>query len=252
MSAGIGAGIGEGGGTGAGEGGSAGAGSGGSVGLGAGPGATAAVGPRLVFATSNPHKVAELEAILSPLFEGFAPGLIARMSDFGVEDPVEDGASFRENSLIKARHLVRATGLAAVADDSGLCVDVMGGAPGIFSARWSGRHGDDAANLDLLLAQLDDVPDTLRGAAFVSAAALVLPDGREFVEEGRVHGTLLRRRRGTGGFGYDPVFVPDGWDVTTAEMTPEQKNAISHRGIAFRALAPRLVGVLRGDADAVG
>lgn len=201
--------------------------------------------PRLVFATSNPHKISELEAILAPMLQGSAAGTLARMDEFDVDSPVEDGATFEENSLIKARALCRATGLAAVADDSGLCVDIMGGAPGIFSARWSGHHGDDAGNLDLLLAQLGDVPDGLRGASFVSAAVLVLPDGREFVEVGRVEGTLLRARRGTGGFGYDPVFVPTGSTLTTAEMSPEQKNAISHRGIAFRALAPRIVEELR-------
>lgn len=203
-------------------------------------------GARLVFATSNAHKISELEAILAPLLGGLAPGTVARMDEFPVESPVEDGASFEENSLIKARALCRATGLAAVADDSGLCVDIMGGAPGIFSARWCGHHGDDAANLDLLLAQLGDVPERLRGASFVSAAVLVLPGGREFVELGRVMGTLLRTRRGEGGFGYDPVFVPEGSELTTAEMTPGQKNAISHRGIAFRALAPHIVEALGG------
>ncbi len=200
---------------------------------------------RLAFATSNAHKISELEAILAPALGRSATGLIARMSDLGAGSPVEDGASFEENSLIKARSLCQATGIASVADDSGLCVDIMGGAPGIFSARWCGRHGDDVANLDLLLAQLDDVPDALRGASFVSAAALVLPDGREFVETGRVSGRLLRERHGGGGFGYDPVFVPDGHDRTTAEMSPEEKNALSHRGLAFRALAPRLLEVLQ-------
>ena len=202
--------------------------------------------PRLVFATGNAHKISELEAILAPAWEGFNSPMIARMSDFDVEAPVEDGASFEENALIKARHLAALTGLGALADDSGLTVDVMGGAPGIFSARWCGRHGDDAANLDLLLAQLADVPDALRSAAFVSAAVLVLPDGREFVERGEVRGTLTRSPRGEGGFGYDPIFVPEGFEVTTAEMSADQKNAISHRGIAFRALMPHIVEYLRG------
>lgn len=121
---------------------------------------------------------------------------------------------------------------------------MLGGAPGIFSARWSGHHGDDAANLDLLLAQIADVPDRHRGAAFVSAAVLVTPDGQTFVERGEVHGHLLRERHGSGGFGYDPIFVPDGFDCTTAQMSPEDKNAISHRGIAFRALAPHVARVL--------
>ena len=197
--------------------------------------------PRLVFATGNAHKVAELEAIIAPLLPEGA-GRIARMSDFDVAEPVEDGASFEENSLIKARSLCAATGIAALADDSGLCVDIMGGAPGIFSARWSGTHGNDQANLELLLAQLSDVPLHLRGAAFVSAAALVLPDGREFVELGRVDGHLTTAPQGEGGFGYDPIFVPSGMD-----RTAEEKNAISHRGIAFRALAPRIIEVLAGN-----
>ncbi|WP_022868775.1 RdgB/HAM1 family non-canonical purine NTP pyrophosphatase [Schaalia vaccimaxillae] len=202
--------------------------------------------PRLVFATGNAHKISELEAILAPAWEGFGPGLVARMSDFDVEEPIEDGATFEENSLIKARHLAGATGLAAIADDSGIAVDILGGAPGIFSARWCGRHGDDQANLDLLLSQLSDVRDEQRSAAFVSAAALVLPDGREFVERGEVQGHLLREPRGNGGFGYDPIFVPDGFDVSTAQMSADEKNAISHRGIAFRRLAPTIIEALRG------
>ena len=196
---------------------------------------------RLVFATSNAHKVRELEAILAPAWEGFETGCVARMSDFDVASPVEDGVTFEENSLIKARALARATGLAAIADDSGITVDVLGGAPGIFSARWSGSHGNDEANLHLLLDQLSDVPDRHRGAAFVSAA-----DGREFVKRGEVRGTLTRTPRGEGGFGYDPIFVPEGFEVTTAQMSAEQKNAISHRGIAFRALMPHIVEYLRG------
>lgn len=203
---------------------------------------------RLVFATGNAHKLLELEAILAPAWQGFTAGVVARMSDFGVSDPVEDGASFEENSLIKARHVCAATGLPAIADDSGITVDIMGGAPGIFSARWCGHHGRDKENLDLLLAQLSDVPDQNRGGAFVSVAALVLPDGREFTERGVVRGTLLREQRGDAGFGYDPIFVPEGSDITTAEMTPEQKNAISHRGIAFRALMPRIIDALNASA----
>ncbi|MDU2259180.1 MAG: RdgB/HAM1 family non-canonical purine NTP pyrophosphatase [Actinomyces sp.] len=202
--------------------------------------------PRLVFATGNAHKVAELEAIIAPLLPEGA-GRIARMSDFDVAEPVEDGATFAENSLIKARSLCAATGIAALADDSGLCVDIMGGAPGIFSARWSGAHGNDQANLELLLAQLSDVPLHLRGAAFVSAAALVLPDGREFVELGRVEGHLTTAPQGEQGFGYDPIFIPSGMDRTAAQLTAEEKNAISHRGIAFRALAPRIIEVLAGN-----
>ena len=127
--------------------------------------------------------------------------------------------------------------LPTVAHDSGLAVDALNGMPGVFSARWAGRHGDDAANLELVLAQVSDVPDPLRGAAFVCAAALVLPDGRDYVTHGRLPGRLIRKPRGDGGFGYDPIFVADGHTRTNAELTPEEKDAISHRGQAFRALA---------------
>ncbi|PKQ14385.1 MAG: non-canonical purine NTP pyrophosphatase, partial [Actinobacteria bacterium HGW-Actinobacteria-8] len=135
---------------------------------------------------------------------------------------------------------IRPTGMPAVADDSGLVVDVMGGAPGIFSALWSGVHGDDEANLRLLLAQLADIPDAHRGAAFECAAALVTPEGLEVVCEGRMEGRIATEAAGGGGFGYDPIFVPAGYDVTAAELTAAQKNAISHRGKAFAALAARL------------
>ena len=135
---------------------------------------------------------------------------------------------------------MRETGLPSVADDSGLAVEALNGMPGIFSARWAGRHGDDLANLELVLGQLTDVPDERRGAAFVCAAAWALPDGRNHVEIAKLTGTLLREPRGTGGFGYDPVFVPFGLDVTSAELLPAEKDAVSHRGKAFRALAPTL------------
>ena len=207
--------------------------------------------PRLVFATGNAHKISELEAILAPAWEGFDSPMIARMSDFDVEAPVEDGASFEENALIKARHLAALTGLAALADDSGLMVDVMGGAPGIVSARWCGRHGDDDANLRLLLAQIADVADEHRGARFTCAAVLVRPGAADdLVVERSMEGRILRSPRGGGGFGYDPVFVPAAEDApggagrTTAQMSAREKNAISHRGRAFRALAPALVELL--------
>ena len=192
---------------------------------------------KLVLATRNPHKVAELRAILLPLLPG---AQIVGAEAFDVPEPVEDEVTFAGNALIKARQLAEATGLLALADDSGICVDAMGGAPGVFSARWCGRHGDDAANLDLLLAQLADVPDALRSAAFVSAAVLVLPDGREEVAEGIMRGSLLFAPRGENGFGYDPIFRPEGLSVSSAELTPERKEAISHRGKAFRALAARI------------
>ncbi len=152
----------------------------------------------------------------------------------------ETGVSFAENALLKAHALARATGLPAVADDSGLCVDVLGGAPGIFSARWSGLHGDDGANLELLLAQLSDIDDAHRGAHFACAAALALPDGTERVVEGRLRGVLRHAPAGLGGFGYDPILQPENETRTCAELTAEEKNAISHRGRAFRALAPAI------------
>ena len=203
-----------------------------------------ASGVRLVLATHNQHKVAELRAILAPAVAGLAPEHVVGAADLGADPPYEDGVTFAQNALLKARALARLTGLPAVADDSGLCVDVLGGAPGIFSARWSGRHGDDEANLRLLLAQLADVPDEHRGAGFTCAAALVTPDGFEHVETGVLRGRLVREPRGSGGFGYDPILVPDEQPeraqglLTSAELTPAEKNAISHRGRAFRALAP--------------
>lgn len=200
--------------------------------------------PRLLLATGNAHKVGELTAILSETVKGFSPSDLGKMSDYDVSEPVEDGATFSENALIKARALVAATGIASIADDSGICVTVMGGAPGIFSARWAGKHGDDDANLDLLLAQMNDTPDHLREASFQCAAALVLPDGTEIVEIGIMPGTLRRERAGSGGFGYDPIFEPSGYNVTAAELTSKQKNVISHRGHAFKALAPHIAAYL--------
>ncbi len=202
------------------------------------------VAPRLVLATHNRHKLGELRAILHPALPGLDLDAVVTAGDLGVADPVEDGTTFAENALIKARAVALTTGLPAVADDSGLSVDVLGGAPGIFSARWSGRHGDDAANLDLLLAQLSDVPAPHRGARFVCAAALVTPAGVEIVEHGALEGTLATAPRGSNGFGYDPVLVPLGDTRTCAELAPDEKNAISHRGKAFRALVPAVVRAL--------
>ena len=192
---------------------------------------------KLVLATRNPHKVAELRAILLPLLPG---AQIVGAEAFDVPEPVEDEVTFAGNALIKARQLAEATGLLALADDSGICVDAMGGAPGVFSARWCGRHGDDAANLELLLAQMADVPERHRGASFVCAAAMAAPNGREEVAEGAMRGSLLFAPRGENGFGYDPIFRPEGLSVSSAELTPERKEAISHRGKAFRALAARI------------
>ncbi|MBO3084590.1 RdgB/HAM1 family non-canonical purine NTP pyrophosphatase [Cellulomonas fengjieae] len=201
---------------------------------------------RLVLATHNAHKVGELRAILAPVLPDLDPASVVGARDVGAPEPVEDGLTFAENALIKARALAAFTGLPAVADDSGLSVDVLGGAPGIFSARWAGGHGDDAANLELLLAQLADIAAPHRGARFVCAAALVTPDGFEHVETGTLEGTLATEPRGTGGFGYDPILVPVGESRSCAELSPEEKNAISHRGTAFRALVPELVRVLAG------
>jgi XTP/dITP diphosphohydrolase len=204
------------------------------------------VDARLVLATHNAHKVGELRAILAPVLPGLDPASVVGARDVGAPEPVEDGLTFAENALIKARALAEFTGLPAVADDSGLSVDVLGGSPGIFSARWAGRHGDDAANLELLLAQLADIAAAHRGARFVCAAALVTPDGFEHVETGTLEGVLATEPRGTGGFGYDPILVPVGDTRSCAELTPAEKNAISHRGTAFRALVPTLVRVLGG------
>jgi XTP/dITP diphosphohydrolase len=198
--------------------------------------------PRLVLATANPGKLAELSRILA----GGRVGVeLVGLGDFpGAPDVAETEATFAGNALIKARAIAAFTGLPSVADDSGLCCEAMNGMPGVLSARWSGKHGDDAANLALLLGQLADVPDDRRGAQFACAAALVLPSGREHVTEGSVSGHLLREPRGTGGFGYDPIFVPDGDHRTTAEMSGAEKDAISHRGRAFRALAPVIAALV--------
>lgn len=197
---------------------------------------------RVVLATKNRKKLDELHRILEA--EGMDVELLGIDAFPDLPDIQETESSFAGNALLKAREIARITGLPAVADDSGLCVDALNGMPGIFSARWSGRHGDDEANLDLLLGQLNDVPDRRRTAAFHCAAAIALPDGTERVVEGTVDGVLIRERRGTNGFGYDPIFVPLGRDVTTAQMTAEEKDAISHRGQAMRALAPVLAELL--------
>ncbi|MDP9101691.1 MAG: RdgB/HAM1 family non-canonical purine NTP pyrophosphatase [Actinomycetota bacterium] len=191
----------------------------------------------VLLATRNEGKVAELRRILAP----FAIELVGLEAVEPYEPAPEEGATFRENALAKAAEAARITGRAAVADDSGLCVDALNGMPGVLSARWAGRHGDDAANLSLLLGQLADVPPARRGARFVCAAAAVDPrSGGQVCVEAELAGTLLTAPRGTNGFGYDPVFVPRGYQVTTAELSPADKDAMSHRGQAFRALAPLL------------
>jgi XTP/dITP diphosphohydrolase len=189
---------------------------------------------KYLLATRNQKKLTELRRILLDVD-------VVGLDDVPsyVEVP-ETGLTFADNALLKAREGVRYTGLPTIADDSGIAVDALNGMPGVFSARWSGKHGDDRANLELLLAQVGDVPDEHLGAAFVCAAALVLPDGREIVTHGEQRGRLIRAPRGDGGFGYDPIFQADGQTRTNAELTPEEKDAISHRGKAFRDLASRL------------
>ena len=196
----------------------------------------------VVLATRNAAKLRELARILGAEDGGTQDRgtqiRLAGLDEFpGAPDVPETGATFEENALLKARAIADYTGLPAVADDSGLCVDALNGMPGVLSARWAGGHGDDKANLELVLAQVADVPDARLGARFVCAAALVVK-GREWVVTGQVEGRLIRAPRGSGGFGYDPIFLPDGFDQTTAEMTAEAKDAISHRGRAFRALTP--------------
>lgn len=197
---------------------------------------------RVVLATRNAHKVAELRRILA---DAHLDVELVGTDEFpDLPDVPETGSTFAANALLKARDVAQRTGLVAIADDSGLCVDALNAMPGILSARWAGQHGADRANLDLVLAQIADVPPARRTAAFHCAAAIATPEGDERVVEGVLDGTLIDAPRGANGFGYDPIFVPAGYDVTTAEMTPEEKDAISHRGIAFRALAPVLTEVI--------
>lgn len=197
---------------------------------------------RVVFATGNAHKVGEVQRILDAANADIEVLSLAAWPD--APTPIEDGETFAANALIKARAIAAHTGLPAVADDSGICVDALNGMPGIFSARWSGAHGRDAENLQLLLGQVREVPAERRGAHFLCAAALVTPSGVERVVEGTIEGWLTTEPAGGGGFGYDPIFRPHGYDVTTAELDADHKNAISHRGAAFRALAPVIAEVL--------
>jgi XTP/dITP diphosphohydrolase len=182
---------------------------------------------RVVLATRNQHKLVELQRILDAADVDVTLVGVDAFDD--VPEVAETGLTFAENAILKAVAVADATQLPAVADDSGLCVDVLGGTPGIFSARWSGRHGDDLANLDLVLAQVSDVPDRARGAHFTCAAAFALPTGEVQVVEGEIHGALIRELRGTNGFGYDPIFVPIGESRTTAQLSAEEKDAIRPR-----------------------
>ncbi len=193
---------------------------------------------RVVLATHNPHKVEEFQALVAAV----RPDL--EVVGYDGPEPVEDGVTFAANALIKARAAAAHTGLPALADDSGIAVDVLGGSPGIFSAYWAGHAKDAVANRDLLLDQLSDVADPHRTAHFVSVIALVRPDGREQTVEGRWSGRLATAASGAGGFGYDPVFIPDEQDGsaerTVGEWSAEEKNAHSHRARAFAALLPLL------------
>lgn len=198
--------------------------------------------PRVVLGTHNAHKVQELRRILD--VENLAIDLVGVDAFPGLAEVPETGATFAENALLKAHAVAAVTGLPSVADDSGLCVDALNGMPGVLSARWAGPGRVDRDNLKLVLDQLRETPDFRLGAAFVCAAAVALPDGPEHVVEGRVDGRLIRQPRGTGGFGYDPIFVPAGSSLTMAELDPEAKDAISHRGRAFRALVPVLADLL--------
>lgn len=200
---------------------------------------------RVLLATRNAKKLAELRRVLAVKDVDATLVGLADVPSY-VEVP-ESGLTFAENAIIKAREGTAHTGLPTVADDSGLAVDVLNGMPGVFSARWAGRHANDATNLDLVLAQISDVPREHRGAAFVCVAALVLPDGREWTVRGEMRGTLARSPRGTHGFGYDPIFIADGETRTNAELPPAEKDAISHRGKAFRELASVLSSVVGRD-----
>ena len=203
---------------------------------------------RVVLATRNQGKIAELRRILEAA--GLDVELVGAEAFAALPDVAETGSTFAANALLKARAVAAYTGLPSIADDSGLCVDALNGMPGILSARWAGRHGDDDANLDLLLAQLSDTPDERRGAHFFCAAAVAMPPGRHGqpgearVVEGQIDGSLIRERRGSGGFGYDPIFQPDGHDVSAAELSADVKNAQSHRAIAFASLGPVLTELL--------
>jgi XTP/dITP diphosphohydrolase len=197
---------------------------------------------KLVLATRNPAKLAELRRILEA---GHVPVTVSDLDEFpGMPEVAETGLTFEDNALLKARAVAAFTGLPAVADDSGLCVDGLNGMPGVLSARWSGNHGDDEANLRLVLGQMADVPAEHRAARFECAAAFVLPTGAEHVTEGVVEGWLTDAPRGTNGFGYDPIFVPEGSELTTAQISAEEKDKISHRGRALRALAPIIAALL--------
>ena len=192
---------------------------------------------KIVVASGNKAKLREIAQI----FQGYE---IVSMQEAGfAEDIEENGATFEENALIKARAVSRALGVSALADDSGICVEALGGAPGVYSARFCGRHGDDAANNALLLEKLKDVPQDRRRAYFESCVALCFADGREITASGRTYGRILEKAEGEGGFGYDPLFYSDELGMSFGLASAEEKNAVSHRGKALAALAEKLKGM---------
>lgn len=200
---------------------------------------------KLVIATRNQGKITEFGRILDALSNGDIE--LVGIDQFpDLVDVEETGTTFQENALLKARYTATMTGLPAISDDSGLCVDALNGAPGIFSARWAGIHGNDKANLEKVLDELRGVPDGKRGAHFICAAALVMPDGRAEVAEGFFHGTILRAAIGDHGFGYDPIFAPLGMSISSAQMSAAEKDAVSHRGKSLRAIAPHVIEMLGG------
>ncbi|MEV4663216.1 RdgB/HAM1 family non-canonical purine NTP pyrophosphatase [Micromonospora echinofusca] len=199
---------------------------------------------KVLLATRNRKKLVELQRILDGALGAHRVALIGLDDVEEYPELPETGLTFGENALIKAREGCRRTGLPTIADDSGIAVEALNGMPGVFSARWAGRHGNDQANLQLVLDQIADLPDEHRAASFVCTVALVLPGGKEHLVDGRQSGRLLRTPRGDGGFGYDPIFLGDGQDRTNAELTPQEKDAVSHRGKALRELAKLVAKVL--------
>lgn len=197
----------------------------------------------LVIATRNQGKIEEVQRLLNI----HAPNVKLRsVSEFHLDDVEETGESFEENALLKAQTIAKATGLPALADDSGIAIDALNGAPGVYSARWSGVHGDDKANIAKVLNELESIADEHRGAQFVCVIALARPDGEKLLVRGEVQGKVLRNPVGEFGFGYDPIFQPVGFSISTAQMRPEEKDAISHRGKALREIAPKIQGFIGG------
>ena len=198
---------------------------------------------KLLLATRNKGKIEEFRRILEDIAAGEIE-LVGLEQFPDLHDVDETGSTFEENALLKAREMCLSSGIPAIADDSGLCVDFLNGDPGIFSARWAGSHGDDRANIAKVLQSLIGVPNEKRSAHFTCVAALALPDGRTHVEEGRFDGWILHTPVGDQGFGYDPIFRPEGFEISSAQMSAEAKDAISHRGKSLRAIAPHVITLL--------